>query len=208
MEKVMNDPSHDLHGNVPDQCPLAVMLIDVINDLEFPGGDELLLHALPAARRIAALARQARELGIPVIYCNDNFGRWRSDFRQVVEHALNDGVRGEPVVRLVRPERDDYFVLKPKHSGFYATTLDILLEYLGTRSLVICGFTADRCVLFTVSDAKMRDFRLHVPADCVASISRDDNERMLEFMRATLGVDTTTSAGMDLARMLTDERRD
>ena len=85
------------------------------------------------AERIAALKRRAKAAGIPAIYVNDNFGRWQSDFNAQVEHCLNDGVRGQPLAELLRPDEDDYFVLKPKHSGFFSTTLDILLDYLRSR---------------------------------------------------------------------------
>src|SRR5215207_2253713 len=106
----------DLHGNAPDKSPVAVLLIDVINDLDFPEGDQLLTHALPMARRLAEFKRQLKSEGIPAIYVNDNFGRWRSDFRAQVEHCLHDSTRGRPLVELLRPAEDDYFVLKPKHS--------------------------------------------------------------------------------------------
>src|ERR1051325_9903994 len=99
----MRDNS-DLHGSAPDNARVALLLIDVINDLEFEGGEKLLKHALPAARRIAALKARARERRIPVIYANDNFGRWRSDFGQVVEVCLYDGVRGQPIVELLKPD--------------------------------------------------------------------------------------------------------
>src|ERR1700738_3271819 len=119
--------NEDLHGNAPDKCAVALLLIDVVNDLDFPEGDQLLRHALPAARCIAGLKARARREGVPVVYVNDNFGRWRSDFRAQVEHCLRDGVRGQPVVELLWPDQDDYFVLKPKHSGFFSTALDTLL---------------------------------------------------------------------------------
>ena len=83
----------DLHGNAPDTCEVALLLVDVINDLEFPGGRAILAPALRAARRIAALKARARKARVPVIYANDNFGRWRSNFADVVEHCLHDGVR-------------------------------------------------------------------------------------------------------------------
>jgi nicotinamidase-related amidase len=197
--------NQDLHGNVPDSSPVALVLVDVINDMEFEGGERLAEHALPAAERIAALKRQARELGVPVIYCNDNFGRWRSDFREVVEHVLKDGVRGAPIARLLKPDHDDYFVLKPKHSAFYATTLDTLLDYLGARHLVFCGFSGDICVLFTAGDAYMRDFRIHVPSDCSASISPDENRRALAYMRRNLRADTTPSTRLDLRKLIEQE---
>ena len=118
----------DVHGNVPDNATVALLLIDVINDLEFDGGEALLAHALPVAAQIAALKRRATQAGIPVVSVNDNFGRWQSDFAKLLAHCLEDGVRGQPLAEQLRPEPDDYFVLKPKHSGFYATTLDLLLR--------------------------------------------------------------------------------
>ena len=116
--------NEDLHGNAPDKSDVALLLIDVINDLDFPEGDQLLRYALPMAHKIAALKRRAKTEGIPVVYVNDNFGRWRSDLSAQVDHCLEDDVRGKPVVELPRPDEDDYFVLKPKHSGFFSTTLD------------------------------------------------------------------------------------
>src|SRR5436305_4195170 len=103
----MTTKNADLHGNAPDKSEVALLLIDVINDLDFPEGDQLLRYALPMARRIAALKKRARQADIPVIYVNDNFGRWRSDFHTQVEHCLQDGVRGRPVAELLRPEKDD-----------------------------------------------------------------------------------------------------
>jgi nicotinamidase-related amidase len=190
-----------LHGNAPDSCPVALVLVDMINDLEFEEGAQLLEPALEAARRTAALKARAREAGIPVVYANDNFGRWRSDFRQVVEHVLHDDVRGRPLAEILRPDDDDYFVLKPKHSAFFATTLDTLLSYLGARHLVICGFATDICVLFTANDAYMRDLGVHVPADCVAANSPRQTEEALAFMERVLKVDTTPSEALDLAAL-------
>jgi nicotinamidase-related amidase len=53
----------DLHGNAPDKAGAALLLIDLINDLRFPEGDQLLRYALPAARRIAELKRRAKAAG-------------------------------------------------------------------------------------------------------------------------------------------------
>jgi len=185
--------NEDLHGNAPDKSDVALLLIDVINDLDFTAGDQLLRFALPMARQIAALKRRARREGVPVVYVNDNFGRWRSDFSAQVEHCLKDGVRGKPVVELLRPDKDDYFVLKPKHSGFFSTTLDTLLEYLGTKTVIVTGMAANICVLFTANDAYMRDFHLVVPCDCVASNTEEENRYALDQMRKVLKADTRPS---------------
>ena len=187
----------DLHGGAPDHSPWALLLIDVINDLEFPGGEKLLPRAMKAARRIAALKKRAKSAGVPVVYVNDNFGRWKSDFRRQVQHCLEDGVRGRKVVELLLPEEDDYFVLKPKHSGFFSTTLDILLEYLGAETLVLTGFAGNICVLYTANDAYMRDFKLVVPRDCIASESAEADRYALEQMSRFLKAETKISSRVD-----------
>jgi nicotinamidase-related amidase len=192
----------DLHGNVPERCSVALLLIDVINDLEFEGSEALVQQAVPMARRIAALKRKAKAAGIPVIYVNDNFGRWKSDFRRVVEHCLHDGVKGEELVRILQPDEDDYFVLKPKHSAFYATTLDILLTYLGAQSLIFTGIAGNICILFSANDAYMRDYHLYVPADCTVSNTLEENKHALEQMQRVLKADITESAELDVQRLL------
>jgi nicotinamidase-related amidase len=189
--------NEDLHGNVPDKSNVALLLIDVINDLEFENGEELLRHALPMAERLAALKRRAKEAGIPVIYVNDNFGKWQSDFKRILEHCLKEDVRGRPLAELLRPEEDDYFVLKPKHSGFFSTTLDILLNYLEARTLILTGLTGDICVLFTAHDAYMRDFNLVIPSDCVASSDPSENEYTLRKMQTLMDADISPSAEID-----------
>lgn len=196
----------DLHGQAPDASEVALLLIDVINDLEFEGGDALLTHALPAARRIRALKRRAKEAGIPVIYANDNFGRWRSNFEDVVQHSLHDGVRGQPIAELLQPEEDDYFVLKPKHSAFFATTMDTLAQYLDLRTLILTGFAGDICILFTALDAHMRDFNIVVPRDCIASQRPEDNEATLRYIERICDGDTRPSTDLDFGAMLKQAR--
>jgi nicotinamidase-related amidase len=190
----------DLHGNAPDEAPIVLLLIDVINDLEFEGGDALLPQALAMAERLAALKRRVRAAGIPAVYVNDNFGRWRSDLRALLSHCTRDAVRGKPVVERLLPDAEDYFVLKPKHSGFFSTTLDLLLEYLRAHTLILTGLTADNCVLFTASDAYLRDFHLIVPPDCVASIEPQYTRQALEHMRRVLKAELTPSSALDLSR--------
>jgi nicotinamidase-related amidase len=193
--------NEDLHGNVPDKSSVALLLIDVINDLEFVGGDKLLRYALPMSKKLAGLKRRAKDAGVPVIYVNDNFGKWQSDFKRILEHCLNEDVRGRPVVEALKPDEDDYFVLKPKHSGFFSTTLDILLNYLGARTLVLTGLSGDICVLFTAHDAYMRDFNLVVPSDCMASNEPADNEYTLRKMACLMDANTRPAAEIDFEEL-------
>jgi nicotinamidase-related amidase len=193
--------NQDLHGNVPDTSPVALILIDLINDLEFEGGRKLLKPAVRAAAAIAKLKQKARAQGVPVIYANDNFGRWRSDFRETVKHVLEDGVRGQPLAELLQPEHDDYFVLKTKHSAFYATTLELLLQYLKAKRVILTGVSGDMCVLFTAADAYMRDLEILVPEDCIASVSAVENRKALQYMKRVFRADTRASTKLDLKKL-------
>ena len=183
----------DLHGNAPDKAEVALLLIDVINDLEFDHGEQVLQFALPMARRLARLKERAKNARVPVIYVNDNFGRWQSNFNAQVEHCLQDEVCGRPIVELLRPEEDDYFILKPKHSGFFSTTLDILLHYLQVKTVILTGISSNICVLFTANDAYMRDYHLVVPSDCTVANTEEVNRHALEQMRTVLKADTRPS---------------
>jgi nicotinamidase-related amidase len=187
----------DLHGSAPDKHKFAQLLIDVINDFDFPEADQLLKYAREMAPNLLRLKRRAQEAGVPVIYVNDNFGRWKSDFRHTVNHCVQHG-RGRDVVKLLRPEKSDYFVLKPKHSGFFATTLETLLRYLETQTLILTGIAGNFCVLFTANDAYMRDFKLFVPSDCTVSNTKKENESALGLMKKSLKADTRSSSGIVL----------
>ncbi len=192
--------NQDLHGSAPDKSETALLLIDVINDLDFPEADGLLRYARPMARKIVRLKLRAKKAGIPVIYVNDNFGRWRSDFRQTVAHALGEKSRGRAIAALLRPEEDDYFVLKPKHSGFFSTTLQTLLRYLGSKKLILTGIAGNFCVLFTANDAYMRDYELIIPSDCTASNTAKENRQALVLMRKFLKADTRPSTRLRLPK--------
>jgi len=193
---------HDLHGSVPDNAPIALLLIDVINDLEFEQGKALLKHALPMAKKIAVLKHRAKQARIPSIYVNDNFGRWQSDFQTLVRHCLDEEVCGKPLAMILQPEAEDYFVLKPKHSGFYSTTLELLLQALGARTLILTGIAGNICVLFTANDAYMREYTLVIPSDCVASSTTRENASALHLMQSVLKADIGPSTALDLQSLL------
>lgn len=200
--------NQDLHGNVPDDSSVALILIDLINDFEFDGADEMFKNTLAIAQPIARLKKNAQAAGIPVIYVNDNFGKWQSDFRKLVEHCLEGNVKGKPIAKLLTPDERDYFVLKPKHSAFYSTSLDLLLRYLKANTLILTGIAGNICVLFTASDGYMRDFNLVIPRDCVASETEADNQHALAYMSKVLKADTRLSTDIDcqaMARQKPDE---
>ena len=176
-------------------------MIDAINDFEFEEGLQVQADAYLMARRIRRLKQAARRAGIATVYVNDNFGRWRSDFSSLVAHCLRKTGRGRAVTGLLRPDRRDYFVLKPKHSAFYSTTLELLLDHLRARTLILTGLLADSCILLTAQEAHMRGFHVVVPGDCVAARVEEDRRRALAQMRRALGADTRPSTALDLAAL-------
>ena len=164
----------------------ALLLIDVVNDLAFDGSGPLVTQAEAMAAPLAQLKRRATTAGVPTIYINDNFGQWRSDFRRTVAHCIARSSPGHRVSRRLRPTAHDYFVLKPKHSGFFDTTLDTLLETLGVRRVILTGIAGNICVLFTANDAYMRDYKIFAPADCIVSNTATDNDHALRQIGVVL----------------------
>ncbi|MBA2494849.1 MAG: cysteine hydrolase [Acidobacteria bacterium] len=193
--------NEDLHGNAPDKSNVVLLLIDVINDFEFSNGEKLFENAVPMAKKLAALKEKAKKANVPVIYVNDNFGKWQSDFRKLLKHCLDKSVRGSRIAELLKPDGDDYFILKPKHSGFYSTTLETLLEHLNSKTLILTGVATDICVLFTASDAYMRDYKLIIPSDCVAAVERKENQHALKYLEKVLEADTRPSDEIDFEKL-------
>jgi nicotinamidase-related amidase len=187
-----------LYGSAPDHSPVAILLIDVINDMEFPGGKQLAARARRIIPKLAALRQRARRAKVPVIYANDNFGRWRSDFSAQVRHCLQDGVRGRELAEALSPAPDDYFVLKPKHSAFYQTCLEVLLEHLGATTLILGGVTTDSCVAFTASDAYLRGYSLRVLRDGCTAIEARLHRGALAHMQHALHAEVVSSGRVSL----------
>lgn len=181
---------------MPGRPQSALLLVDFINAFDYPGGARLVRPALKAARASARLAARARKARVPVVYVNDNFGRWRDDFRAVVSHVEQASPAAAALVSAIRPEDDDYFVLKPRNSGFFHTPLEILLQELGIRRLVLAGLTTDNCVLFTANDAHLRGYEVVIASDCMASIRAADHATALKHLRAIDDAAVRTSASI------------
>lgn len=196
--------SEEPNSSVPERSRVALLLVDVINDFEFQGAEKLFARALSASESIAVLRGRVKRLGIPVVYANDNFGKWQSNFKKLLDHCLNDSVRGRVIAERLQPDEDDYFVLKPKHSAFFSSSLEVLLQYLGARTLIVCGFAGNICVLLTAGDAYLRGFRLLVPSDCFASEKESDDAYAQEHLRCVLNADTGPSTGIDLESLIAD----
>ncbi|HJV40534.1 isochorismatase family cysteine hydrolase [Caulobacter sp.] len=201
----MNTPTEDaakIAGPAPSGVGLLV--IDMINDLDFPGAEPLIAACEAVADRIVGLRAEADRLGVPTIYVNDNFGHWRAERSAIIEHVMRRGSPGREIVKRLAPRSRDFFVIKPRFSGFYATNLQVLLPQLGVDRLVLTGVATDICVLFTAADAYMREYGVWTPHDAVAS---DDPQRAtwaLEMMRNSMGARTDATGDLTLEDWIGD----
>lgn len=175
----------------------ALLIVDMINPFDFDGASRLLREALPAAKRIARLKARLKAKNVPTIYINDNFMQWQSDFRELVAICSHDEAPGAEIARLLAPEHDDYFILKPKHSAFFSTPLRLLLEKLKTRKVVLTGIATDSCILATAADAHMNEYELIVPRDCVAAETVARNRQAIAVMQASMRADIRVSRSVE-----------
>ena len=187
----------DAH-HVRHKSGLALVLIDVINHFEFPDGKSILRQALAIAPGLALLKKRAREAGIPAIYVNDNFGQWRSDQSKLLKYCLRAEAAGRRFVEQLRPDEKDYFVLKPMHSAFYQTPLDLLLQELGSSSIILSGLATNSCILCTAHDADMRHLKIIVPRDCCAARSAREHKQALDHIEAMTGAKVVLSFSLRL----------
>lgn len=158
----------------------AVLLVDVVNHLEFPDGDAILKNALQIAPGLARLKKRARASNIPAVYVNDNFGQWKSDAGKMLAYCLRVDCAGKPFVEVIQPDEQDYCVLKPMPSAFFQTPLELLLRHLGTSSIILAGIATNSCILSTAHDARMCDFKVTVVADCCAARSAREHHEAIE----------------------------
>ncbi len=168
----------------------ALLIIDMINRFDFDGGPALARHAATASSSIQVLRATFHAHDWPVLFVNDNFMDWNSEFSDLVTRCRQlPGAPGQ-IASALEPQPSDYYVLKPRHSAFLCTTLPAILADLGAKSLVIVGVATDSCVLASVQDAHMRGYTLHVPRDAVASKSPARSRRALALMEDAMQIDT------------------
>jgi nicotinamidase-related amidase len=173
----------------------VLLIVDFITSLDFPGAEKLAAPALQAAKATAALKQRLAAEGVPAIYANDNYGVWQSDFHSLVATCLGlEGEAGE-IARVLYPQADDLTILKPRHSAFYASPLELLLTEMQARELVICGLATDMCVQLTAADAFLREFKVWVPADCTAAETQAAKDQALRYMADVLKCETHPAGG-------------
>src|SRR5690348_5137670 len=184
----------------PSPVPIALLLIDVITTFQFPDGNEILQGALKIRDPLVKLKARARQLRIPVLYVNDNFGDWRSEKEVLMGRCLE--AKGAQFVRPLLPDSEDYFVLKPMHSSFYMTPLEVLLRHLEVETLILTGLTSNSCITATAHDANMRGFDIYIPPDCSCARNAEEHAQALAHLEAMAGADLTRSTSLKLPSVI------
>ncbi len=180
----------------------ALVIIDMVNALDFEGGERMRPAAEATVGPILALRDAADAAGVPVIYVNDNNGQWHSERDRLIEDTLAKDAPGRELTRALRPRRDDFFIIKPQFSGFYATNLPVLLPQLGVSRLVLTGVAVDICVLFTAADAHMRQYDLWVPSDAVAGNHDERTRWAIAIMKNSMGAETRATDSFSLTEWI------
>jgi len=189
-----------VHSLTRDHSPTTLLILDMISDFDFPDGNAVLRAAKRIAPNIARLRERVSASGLATIFVNDVGGRWRSDLTTVLSESLSRRSKGAPVVRQLLPREKDYFVMKPRHSAFYATPLKVLLTHLRAQRLILTGVSSHQCVLFTANDAHVRNFDLVVPTDCIAAGSASEHKLALQYFKAALNAEVRPSGRINLRK--------
>jgi nicotinamidase-related amidase len=186
--------------------PVALLLIDVLTTFQFPDGEAILKGALAFRDALVRLKARARQVGIPVLYVNDNFGDWRSE-KDVLMGRCIEG-KGGRFIQPLLPDSEDYFVLKPMHSAFYMTPLEILLQHLQVETLILTGLTSNSCITVTAHDANMRGFEIYIPPDCSCARSATEHVQALAQLEAMAGANLARSSSLKLPKLIRAAQRE
>ncbi|MEH3132463.1 MAG: cysteine hydrolase [Mycolicibacterium neoaurum] len=163
----------------------AVLVTDMMNNYRHPDAEPLAASAAQIIEPLGDLIHRARARDdVTVIYVNDNYGDFTAVWDDIVRDARN-GAHPE-LVEPILPTKDCLRLHKVRHSAFYATPLDHLLNRLGVSKVIITGQVTEQCVLYTALDAYVRHYDVIVPPDAVAHIDPALAEAACQMMHRNM----------------------
>ncbi|HEX8753474.1 MAG TPA: isochorismatase family cysteine hydrolase [Solirubrobacterales bacterium] len=174
----------------------ALVVVDMLNSYEHPEADRLAPRVEAALPGIRRLLDRAAEAEVPVVYVNDNYGDWNSSADELAENAMS-GAHPE-LVEPILPREGASFVIKARHSVFYETPLEYLLDLMGVSRLVLAGQVTEQCIFYSALDGHVRHFRSAIPTDAVAAIYDHLAEAALEMMERNLSAELSSAAELPL----------
>jgi nicotinamidase-related amidase len=185
---------HDRHEGRSNATALVV--VDMLNPYEHPEADRLAERVARALPGFIDLRDRADQGETPIVYVNDNYGDWNSSAQELAEAAING--RHPELVEPVLPREGHSFVIKARHSVFYETPLEYLLDQMGVDRLILAGQVTEQCILYSALDAYVRHFRVVIPTDAVAAIYDHLAEAALEMMERNLSAELCTAGECSL----------
>jgi nicotinamidase-related amidase len=165
--------------------PDALLLVDVLQAFDHEDGSRLLVSFRSRASALVDAVATARATDMPIIYANDDGGRWDGDGSGVVERALA-GPAGDTIAR-IRPRPGDSYILKPRYSAFVGTPLELLLRELDITRILLCGTATEMCVAQTAISARELGFKVTVVAAACACVDERDEQLAVDYLKRIVG---------------------
>ena len=172
----------------------ALVVVDMQSGFVDQGAAMEVPGARDIAPTIAALARDFRARGAPVVYTRVV---WSPDVPNLVgelhtkhKPPISCCMEGHPsveIVQAVAQQPDDLVVDKHGYDAFHETRLDYALRSQGRTHLLVTGVMTDVCVLATVMSAFHREYRISVASDAVATKWDDVQEMTLALVARCYG---------------------
>jgi nicotinamidase-related amidase len=191
------EPRRQRRREEDDGSQTALLVIDMLNSYDHDEAEELTTSVEDMVGNVRELVRRARDEDVPVVYVNDNYGDWNSSVQELAQRAC-EGERPDLVEPVLPPEGVS-FVTKARHSIFYETPLEYLLDQLGAGRLVLTGQVTEQCIVYSALDAYVRHFQVVVPHDAVAHIHEDLADAALRMMERNMGAEIVDSADCRLS---------
>ena len=164
----------------------ALLLVDLVNDFRHDDGDALLASFVARQPRLVEVLERARG-SIPVVYANDDWGRWDGNAPGMVRDAITEGLGGA-LVAAIAPREGERIVLKPRYSAFDSTPLEILLESLEIERILLAGMATEMCVTQTAIAGRELGYKVTVLADACACVDEQREAIALEYLGDVVGV--------------------
>lgn len=156
----------------------------MFNDYRHPDAEQLATSAAAIIDPLVKLVGNAERRGVDLIYVNDNHGDFTADHHAIIAAALH-GERPDLVKPLV-PPTGCRVITKVRHSVFYSTALEYLLQRLKTRRIILTGQVTEQCILYSALDGYIRHFDVVVPPDAVAHIDAELARAALRMMERNM----------------------
>ncbi|MCV7198662.1 cysteine hydrolase family protein [Mycobacterium angelicum] len=171
----------------------ALLVIDMFNDYDHPDAEQLANSVSAIIDPLVALIKDADARDdVDLIYVNDNRGDFTADHHAIISAAL-DGEHPELVEPLV-PQPGCRIITKVRHSVFYSTALDYLLDRLKTKRIVLTGQVTEQCILYSALDGYLRHYDVVVPPDAVAYIDEELGAAALKMMERNMKAELLPAA--------------